>query len=522
MARKFICTQDYPIACTADGKLKGFELDGICTFHGIRYAVAKRFQPAGPVKPWQGVQEAVNYGPVCPTDDNSVPAGDILTPHRYWPQDENCQYLNIWTKSLEPSAKRPVMVWLHGGGFSDGSSLEQTAYEGDALCRYGDVVVVTLNHRLNILGYLDLSAYSKRYDNSVNAGITDLVEALKWVQRNIHAFGGDPDNVTIFGQSGGGGKAYTLLQTPAAAGLFHKAIIMSGTDHCDRSLDHAPIVREMMNILRFPANRADLLETAPYPVLMRTYRQAAHRTGSAINWGPVPNGYFLGHPLDVGFSEYARQVPLMVGTVIAEFGGFMGAELSPASPEAEKRRVIDKVFGGRSAELVQLFQQAYPNTDISVLPKLDARVRPAALAFMDKRLECAPTAPGYLYLFALSFDINGGLPAWHCSDIPFVFHNTTRVACANIEGVTDRLEAEMAGAAASFAKTGDPNHNALPNWVPYTQNGRETMVFDRRTALRKNHDVRLLAAVNGLLPGTEEFVMPLPKLSEEELHPWFS
>ena len=149
-------------------------------------------------------------------------------PHRYWPQDEDCLSLNIWSQSLDRSAKKPVMFWIHGGAFSMGSSIEQKAYNGENMSRYGDVVVVTVNHRLNILGYLDLSPYGERYAGSANAGQADLVAALKWVRDNIEAFGGDPDNVTIFGQSGGGMKVSGLMQTPEADGLFHRAMIMSG------------------------------------------------------------------------------------------------------------------------------------------------------------------------------------------------------------------------------------------------------------------------------------------------------
>ena len=161
MARDFLCTPEYPIASTAEGKLKGFALDGVLTFYGIPYATAQRFHPAQPVAPWEGVREATNYGAVCPIFESGPPANDLMTPHRYWPQDEACQNLNIWTKTLDSHAKHPVLVWLHGGGFSDGSALEQVAYEGDQLCQKGDVVVVSVNHRLNILGYLDLSDFGE-------------------------------------------------------------------------------------------------------------------------------------------------------------------------------------------------------------------------------------------------------------------------------------------------------------------------------------------------------------------------
>ena len=161
--------------------------------------------------------------------DPETAVGEIMVPHRYWPKDENCQYLNIWTQSLDTEAKRPVMVWFHGGGFSAGSSIEQVSYDGENLSKFGNVVVVTVNHRLNILGYLDLSPYGvEKYWNSGNVGNADLVASLQWIHDNIAQFGGDPENVTIFGQSGGGAKVTSLMNTPAADGLFQKGIVMSG------------------------------------------------------------------------------------------------------------------------------------------------------------------------------------------------------------------------------------------------------------------------------------------------------
>ena len=520
MARDFLCTPEYPIASTAEGKLKGFALDGVLTFYGIPYATAQRFHPAQPVAPWEGVREATNYGAVCPIFESGPPANDLMTPHRYWPQDEACQNLNIWTKTLDSHAKHPVLVWLHGGGFSDGSALEQVAYEGDQLCQKGDVVVVSVNHRLNILGYLDLSDFGEPYKNSANAGITDLVEALRWVRRNIAAFGGDPDNVTLFGQSGGGGKVYTLLQTPEAAGLFHKAVIMSGTDNFDRSQPHAPFVREMLRLLEIPEGEVSLLEKVPYPLLVKAYQAAARKVGATLNWGPLPNGYYLGHPVEVGFSPFAKTVPLIVGTVVAEFGGVQKFAVSPTATEEEKREAIRQTYTGHDREIIPLFQQAYPHTDLSAVPKWDTWVRPGALAFLDRWVEDQSAAPAYLYQFALVFDINGGIPAWHCADIPFVFHNTCRVPCANIPQVTGRLEAQMAGALLAFARTGNPNHPGLPPWEPYTKEGKETMVFDRECALRKNLDTHLLQALQAYLPPRQPFAMPLPPEDPDDLLPW--
>ena len=236
--KEFVMSKDSPIVSTPKGKLRGFRFDGVDHFYGIRYAKAKRFQMPEPVPAWEGVKDAGSYGMNCPVLSEPMPTGEVLIPHRFWPSSEHCQYLNLWTKSCEPSAKRPVLFWIHGGGYASGSGMEQICYDGFNLAKDDDVVVVTVNHRLNAFGYLDLSAFGEKYWNSVNVGMADLVEALRWVRDNIACFGGDPDNVTIFGQSGGGGKVTVLGQIPEAEGLFHKMIVMSGV--LGGPLFHAP------------------------------------------------------------------------------------------------------------------------------------------------------------------------------------------------------------------------------------------------------------------------------------------
>ena len=191
-----------PVLHTTSGDLKGYFYDGVYIYKGIPYAYADRFQMPVPSK-WDGVKDATNYGFVCPLQNQDTPNGELMVPHRYWPQDEHCQSLNIWTNKLDPEAKKPVLVWFHGGGYAAGSSIEQVAYDGVSIAKKGDSILVSVNHRLNILGYLDLSPFGEKYKNSANAGHADMVAALQWVHDNIALFGGDPENVTIFGQSGG-------------------------------------------------------------------------------------------------------------------------------------------------------------------------------------------------------------------------------------------------------------------------------------------------------------------------------
>ena len=498
MARRFHSSDD-TVVKTTEGRLRGFFLDDLYIFHGIKYADARRFQPPTAPEPWEGVKDATNYGYICPVSAEPMPTAEILIPHRFWPADENCQYLNIWTPSLDSGAKKPVMVWLHGGGFANGSSIEQVAYEGDALARSGDVVVVTLNHRLNILGYLDMSSFGRKYENSVNAGMADIVEALRWIRRNIAAFGGDADNVTLFGQSGGGGKISALLQIPEAAGLFHKAVLMSGIflgGH-GGSVDHREFVLGMMDELKIPRDEPEQLEKVPYVFLMRAYNKAALRIyrekKKLIDWSPVANGWYLGDPMEVGFSEYARPVPTMAGSVIAEFGMAPPVPGSDRLSAAEKRSMAAEKYGAQGERVVDLFEKAYPGKDVLLLNKLDIGARLATTRYIEKKAQVS-SVPNYLYLFALDFDVNGPRPAWHCSDIPFVFHNTARVPCANVPGVSDALEETVSGAWVRFARSGDPG------WTPYGDDCRATMVFDRECRQGDNYDRELMETLNRLTP----------------------
>ena len=211
------------------GKLRGFRDGKTFSFLGVPYAQAERFGMPQPVAPWSDAKSAQAFGPVCPVPPSPlVGLDEFVFPHRYWVENENCQVLNIWTQSVEPGVRKPVMVWMHGGGFTNGSSIESYAYDGKSLSEFGDVVVVSINHRLNILGTLDLSAYGPEYANSRNTGMSDIVAALQWVHDNIEMFGGDPGNVTVFGQSGGGAKVTRLMYMPAAKDLFHKVICQSG------------------------------------------------------------------------------------------------------------------------------------------------------------------------------------------------------------------------------------------------------------------------------------------------------
>jgi len=495
-----------PAVQTTAGKLRGYFFDKTYVFKGIPYAQAKRFQMPQPVTPWEGEREAASYGMVCPMLRQDEPKGELFVPHRYWPMDEHCQNLNVWTKSLDTSAKKPVLVWFHGGGFSMGSAIEHIAYDGANLCDYGDMVVVSVNHRLNILGYLDLEPFGEKYKNSANVGHADMVASLQWVRDNIANFGGDPDNVTIFGQSGGGIKCTGLMQIPAADGLFHKAIIMSGV--ADGTLLHVPpgdgrqIVTALLAELGFASNEVEKLETVPYYELARAYNKvspAIAKAGGYVGNGPMANDYYKGEPLLTGFTEHAKTIPFIVGTVFGEFTfGPLPVDKTTVG-EDECVAALTKHFGPRTPELIDLYKKAYPDKHLADLFALDRVFRRPS-----KRLAMLAVAEGkapvYLYQFTLEFPYRQNKIAWHCADIPFFFRNTEKAEVCNIPGISDELEAQMFGVVRVFAYTGDPNHEDIPEWPKMKPGDEHTMVFDRVCEVRCNFDGELMELLHEVSP----------------------
>lgn len=507
MAREFVCSYTTPIVKTTAGKIRGYRIDSTYTFHGIKYANAKRFQMPTPPEPWEGVRDALSYGYVSPMLNRETAVGEIMVPHRYWPKDENCQYLNVWTQSLDPHAKKPVLVWFHGGGFSDGSSIEQVAYDGENLSKFGDVVVVSVNHRLNILGYLDLSPYGvEKYWNSANVGNADLVASLQWIHDNIANFGGDPENVTIFGQSGGGAKVTSLMQTPSADGLFHKGIVMSGIADRIMSFDNTdsrPLVDAILEELGITAPDIEKLETVPYETLAEAYKKvvpAIQAVGGYTGCAPIPNRFYIGDPRIVGFTEHAKTIPVIAGTVVAELGGFAPTLRNRTSMSAEEQIIYLKKYLGNSAEeLAALFHSCYPDRPVTDLLLLDTFSRTATKDFVRKKAAFSQSAT-YNYVFSFVFPMDDGKPAWHCSDLPFFFHNTDKVFICNVPDVSDQLEAQMSGILISFARTGIPSAEGLPEWTACTPDNISTMILDRECRIVHNFDDKLYEIYTPLAP----------------------
>ncbi len=496
MEKKFIFDEDTALVETASGKVRGYFYDDVYTFKGIPYAKAKRFHAPEPVEPWNDVFQATSYGYVCPLLQLPKPNGELLVPHRYWVMNEDCQNLNIWTPGLDDE-KRPVMVWLHGGGFTDGSSIEQIAYEGGNMCKFGQVVVVSVNHRLNILGYCDLSYFGEEYVNSGNAGTDDIIAALQWVHDNINRFGGDPENVIVFGQSGGGVKITTLLQTPAADGLYAKGINMSGviddTLLMEANGSGEKLGRALMRELGIDDVKG--LETVPYDALAAAYNKvmpALKAAGEYVGGTPYVNAFYKGDPVKNGFRKETAHVPLMVGSVFGEFGSFAPTPYNKSKLTVEDGiRIVEEAVGKEdAAELIGLFSKAYPERNPVDIMTMDFLFRTPEIEYIRERSKCEGTV--WSYLFNLDMNLDGGRTPWHCADIPYFFHNTQFAPYTQEEGVTERVEKLIFDSVMAFAKTGNPENTEVPEWAACTPEKESTLVIGKETKVRENFDHELI------------------------------
>lgn len=501
--KSFVCTESEPIVQTEAGKIRGYISNKVYCFKGVEYAYAKRFHMPQPVAPWEGVKNAHSHGCGCPEMTYSIRGrndmNQLMIPNRYGPVSENCQNLNIWTKSISSQAKRPVMVWLHGGAYSGGSATHLFSYDGFEMCNEYDTVVVTVNHRLNMLGFFDLSDFGDRYRNSANLGMADLVAALQWVKKNIAQFGGDPDNVTIYGQSGGGGKVITLMQMPAADGLYHRAIIQSGVVRIGQSKEKAKLLAaKTMALLGLDSSAVKEIETMDYEKLSAAIQTAAREMGiqnTFTMWGPVADGeYYTGFPLDVGFRPETKDIPLIVGSCLAEFAEYIPEGDKTKWGEDKKLSLLTEYFGKGAQQVKKEFQKAYPAIDYSYAVCVDNLIRPMLLDFLNRRTEEAQ-APVYNYMFAFESTYMGGQLLGHNGELHFTFHNALYVEAMCKPGFTEKLQDEMAGAWAQFAYAGNPNRMGLPMWTAYTQKEKGCLIYGDNTAMAYKHDKDLLEEV---------------------------
>jgi para-nitrobenzyl esterase len=471
---------------TTAGKVRGLVRYGVNQFYGVPYGSstsgANRFMP--PVKPasWTGVRDCFQVGERSPQDEDG-PISEVFSLDRREPMGEDCLKINIFTPALG-NGRRPVMVWLHGGGFSGGSG-NWLLYDGTNLARKEDVVVVAVNHRLNLFGFLYLAEVGgEKWANSSNVGMLDIVAALGWVKENIAGFGGDPGNVTIFGQSGGGGKVATLMAMPSAKGLFHRAIAQSGSAFRGATRANATkATDEFLLRVGVKAAQLDELQKMPWQQLHDTFEKRPGIQGLAA--GPVMDGKSL--PRDQWYPdapEVSATVPLMQGSVETE-----DAWTEPVPPldmpEDEMFTRVKRIVRNEDAkakEMVALYRKTHPgitNTDIWLIMNADNTRRANAQQLAELKVAQGKAAD-YLYYFTWRSPVHKGqMKSFHTLDIPFAFYNID-IAGSMTGAGNERyaLAHKMSAAWAAFARTGNPNHPDLPNWPAFNVKDRPTMIFN--------------------------------------------
>jgi para-nitrobenzyl esterase len=490
------------IARTRAGRVRGIVADGLQVFRGIRYGMdtgPRRFQPPQRPAPWRGVRDAMEFGAASP-QSGSEPN-----------QSEDCLFLNVVAPAAKPARPRPVIVYIHGGAYASGSGSSRL-YDGSMLCRRGDVVVVTLNHRLNLFGYL----YLPEFPDSGNAGMLDLVLALQWVRDNVSAFGGDPGCVTLVGQSGGGAKIATLMAIPAAAGLFHRAVTMSGQQLTVSGPLHAGgRTRALLEKLRIPAARAGELADLSVAQLQRAHADSVdpYIGRGSLYMGPVLDERTLTrHPFYPDAPAQSAGVPMMIGNTHDETRSLIGRgdastwaldwEELPRRLEAEMRVDIS------GAHVVDVYRELYPHYSPSdVFFSATTASRSWRAAIVEAELRAAQGSPAFVYQLDWKSPEDGGRwGAFHTLDIPLIFGTLAVPGSPTGDGtVARRVSSSMQQALLAFARTGDPNYPGLAHWDPYTLPRRQTMVFDdeaRPVDDPRGDERRLFAKVPFIQQGT--------------------
>ena len=476
-------------ATTTGGDVMGYRYDGVDTYFAIPYGTAERFQVASPAS-WEGMYCANVMGEVCPQFSHDTAARDLFNSFPYnmilTESESACLNLNVWTQETGGEATRPVIVWFHGGGYSAGSSLMFNFYSGESMARDYDVVFVSVNQRLNALGYLDVSAYGDEYKYSGNLGQTDLELSLRWVQDNIAAFGGDPGNVTIIGQSGGGSKVTTLMSTPSAKGLFHKAVALSGgAVQVSRTTESAQADAEkLIEALGLEGSGEEIVQQLvemPYEELL------AGATAAGVSYGPVVDGDYI----PTGTYEISADIPFIASNVLGEFSTNY-AEVVPYTPNFDVHNMLaymdddmvaaqylSKYGDEYGPQIMEAFAAAYPNHPLKDGLYLNNRYSGfGAFGMLDAMVSYGGTC--YNSLLAYDYAMYGGIVPIHtASSIPFWFNNVDDIPefIAGDEEGAYAMGAAVSGALAAFAYTGNPSTEEL-TWDAYTTENGATMVFD--------------------------------------------
>lgn len=485
---------------TPFGKIRGVDIDGIKIFKGIPYGAStagtNRFMPPAEPADWSGVRDALAYGHSAPQRDPTAPPpqpGTIsISGENLPPEGEDCLVLNVWTPAVRSARssdrKRPVMFWCHGGGFATGSG-SSPDNDGTNLARRGDVVVVTINHRLNVLGFANLSEFSDDFAASGDAGMLDIVQALKWVRSNISQFGGDPNNVTIFGQSGGGRKVETLLAMPSAKGLFHRAIVESGA--AVKVVDRDVAVRnseQLLAKLGIDKKNVRALQKLSVEKIMAAYfavvKDDPGVDPSLGGFSPSVDGKILPqHPFYPGASTVSAEVPVMIGCTRTEMTLFSLHDPSAFSQsDADMRKRVTDLLGGQATNMIDLYRRLNPGaspSDIYFLIASDYRYGAPTMIAAQRRAALGK-APVYLYYFTWETPVLGGrLKSPHTMEIPFAFDNV-KISARITGGGADAmaLADKVSDSWIAFARSGNPNTPKLPQWPAFDTKDRATMVIN--------------------------------------------
>jgi para-nitrobenzyl esterase len=494
-AERSVAVATDPVAITGAGKVRGFVENDILVFKGIRYGAdtaTTRFSAPKPPAHWVDIADASAFG--ASALQVPYPARTAGGLFESWTTDpapelsEDCLFLNVWTPALIDSGKRPVMVWFHGGGLTRGSG-SSNAYDGARLATRGDVVVVTVNHRLNVFGYTYLGEFGEQYADSGNAGTLDMVLSLEWVRDNIREFGGDPANVTIFGESGGGWKVSTLMAMKAAEGLFHHAIVQSGPrlEFMDKDVA-ATGAAALVESLGLTAKTIDKIRTMPPAALLAAY-QAVNAAGSSVGNRAVLDGTNLDqHPFSAGEASRGIDIPMMIGTTRTEASLFIGArnpmtfdlswELLPSALDVALNRDDLDIPGIVSS--YRRIRPEYSPTDVLFTAATDAGFLNRSHQQADRKSDLGG-APTYFYMLNWGTPVDGG--KWrspHALDIGMVFDNVARSAAMSGTGEAQQHIADiMSESWLAFARNGNPNNPLVPEWPAYEKGSRMVMQFER-------------------------------------------
>ena len=500
------------VANTACGKVRGYVLRGINYFVGVPYGAdtsgANRFMPPQKPKPWSDVYEAIWWGDSAPQNMENRFANKYASFRDHWNYgdvSEDCLRINVLTPAINDGKKRPVLFWIHGGGFTSGNAIEQDGYIGENFARLGNVVFCSINHRLGPLGFCNLAGVGgEKFAASGNVGMLDIVASLEWVRDNIANFGGDPGNVTIIGQSGGGAKVCILTAMPSAKGLFHKAVVLSGASR--KSAEGAFSEKLGAAVLKetgLNGTELEKLQAMPwkdfYAIATRAQQAVAKEAGPGAGmmrgFSPVVDGKILPqHPYYPEAAPTAADVPMIISSVENEQSiswadsSLESITLDQAAERLKARAGFGPGFGDSAKEVVESYAKAFPGSKPIEIWSLASSNRQGVVALAD--VKSKQPAPVYVNWFTWQPPLfDSRIRAFHCVDICFWFYNTDVMLTHTGGGPRPRaLSTKMAGALLQFMKTGNPNGGGLPNWPRYSAGNGETMILDDKCEVKNDPD----------------------------------